>query len=60
MEDRRWRGRYEGKREVPFYGRGYMRYPRLLAATLELSPGYGWAKVSVRSIKVFIAPAGWR
>jgi len=37
-----------------------MRHPGFSAATLELSPGYGRAKVSVRSIEVFIALAGWR
>ena len=60
MEDGRWRGRCEGEREVPFYGRGRVRYPGFLAATTELSPSYGWAKVSVRGIKVFMAPAGRR
>jgi len=60
MEDGRWRGRCEGEREVPLYGRGRVRYPEFSAATLELSPSYGRAKVSVRSIKVFMAPARQR
>jgi len=48
------------KREVPFYRRGRMRYPECLVATLELSPSYSRAKVSVYSIKVFIALASQR
>ena len=45
MEDGRWRGRYEGEREVPFYGRSRVCHPGFSAATSELSPGHGRAKV---------------
>jgi len=45
---------------MPFYRRGRVRYLKFLAATLDLSPGYGRAKVSVRGIKVLMAPAGRR